>query len=77
MDFLFQKVDLSLQNSGPFICEGGSSEPTEPPGYGLGIRRWCKQPLTRNHLVGGSSLTPHVFFILVQRFFHSAPLQRE
>ena len=31
MDFLFQKVDLSLQNSGPFICEGGSSEPTEPP----------------------------------------------
>ena len=34
MDFLFQKVDLSLQNSGPFICEGGSSEPTEPPGYG-------------------------------------------
>ena len=34
MDFLFQKMDLSLQNSGPFICEGGSSEPTEPPGYG-------------------------------------------
>ena len=31
MDLLFQKVDLSLQNSGPFICEGGSSEPTEPP----------------------------------------------
>ena len=25
---------LSLQNSGPFICEGGSSEPTEPPSYG-------------------------------------------
>ena len=24
-------MDLSLQNSGPFICEGGSSEPTEPP----------------------------------------------
>ena len=34
MDLLFQKVDLLLQNSGPFICEGGSSEPTEPPGYG-------------------------------------------
>ena len=25
------KVDLLAQNSGPFICEGGSSEPTEPP----------------------------------------------
>ena len=23
-----------MHNSGPFICEGGSSEPTEPPGYG-------------------------------------------
>ena len=26
-------VDLLLQNSGPFLCKGGSSEPTEPPGY--------------------------------------------
>ena len=24
-------VDLLLQNSGPFLCEGGSFEPTEPP----------------------------------------------
>ena len=24
-------MDLSLQNSGPFICEGSSFEPTEPP----------------------------------------------
>ena len=24
-------VDLSLQDSGPFLCKGGSSEPTEPP----------------------------------------------
>ena len=31
---MFLKVDLSLQDSGPFLCEGGSSEPTEPPGYG-------------------------------------------
>ena len=31
VDLLFQKVDLSLQNNGPFICEGSSSEPTEPP----------------------------------------------
>ena len=31
VEILFQKVDLSLQNSGPFICEGGSSEPTECP----------------------------------------------
>ena len=28
---LFQNVDLSLQDSGPFICEGGSSKSTEPP----------------------------------------------
>ena len=24
-------MDLSLQNTGSFICEGGSSEPTEHP----------------------------------------------
>ena len=30
-------MDLSLQDSGPFFsCEGGSFEPTEPPGYGPG-----------------------------------------
>ena len=27
-------MDLSLQDSGPFLCEGGSSKPTKPPGYG-------------------------------------------
>ena len=24
-------MDLSLQDSGPFLCEGDASEPTEPP----------------------------------------------
>ena len=31
MDLIFLKVDLSLQDSGPFFGEGGSSEPTESP----------------------------------------------
>ena len=26
-------MDLLLQDSAPFLCEGGYSEPTEPPGY--------------------------------------------
>ena len=30
VDVLLQKVDRLAQNSGPFICEGGSSEPTKP-----------------------------------------------
>ena len=34
MNLLFQKVDLSLQNSRPYICEGSSFETTEHPGYG-------------------------------------------
>ena len=29
-------MDFSLQNSGPFICEGGYSKYTEPPDYGPG-----------------------------------------
>ena len=41
MDLLFQKVYLSLQNSGPFICEGGSFEPTEPPCYGPEQQKLC------------------------------------
>ena len=32
-------MDLLAENSGPFICECGSSEPTEPPGYGPEIER--------------------------------------
>ena len=30
MDLIFLKVDLSLQDSEPFVSEGGSSEPTKP-----------------------------------------------
>ena len=35
MDLLFKKWTLHYKSlSGPFLSEGGSSEPTEPPGYG-------------------------------------------
>ena len=37
------QVDLSLQNSGPFICEGSSSELTEPPW----LRACCVYVYTR------------------------------
>ena len=33
MDLLFQKVDLSLQNNGPFIYEGSCFESNKHPGY--------------------------------------------
>ena len=50
-------MDLSLQNSGPFICEGGSSEPTKPPGYGpviVGITS-----TTFQHKLKNSSITAY------------------
>ena len=43
---IFLKVDLSLQDSGPFLCEGGSSKSTEPPPPGYGPELWTYTILT-------------------------------
>ena len=37
MHLVFLKVDILLQDSGSFLCEGSPYESTEPPGYRLAM----------------------------------------
>ena len=67
-------MDLSLQNSGPFICEGGSSEPTEPPLATCLISNLVRSSTRRDtevyvsNLSKGYSASPKVFWRWLNSF---------
>ena len=60
-------MNLLAQNSGPFICEGGSSEPTKPPWL-----RACSITTKYGHTQQETNMLMYYYKLLEGNHFYEA-----